>query len=301
MATVIVAGATGFIGNRLCSMLEEAGWTVRRLVRKIRKEGSDLLWDGASGGDWEAALDGADAVLNLAGAPITLPWTDANRRLIRDSRVQSTEAIGRAIVKAEHPPKVWVNSSAVGYYGDRGDEILEESSGPGEGFMAEICVAWEEAIRRWDSPRTRIAWIRTGVVLGPGGGAFDPLLKLSKAFLGGAAGDGRQWVPWISLDDICRLYLFAIENESVDGPLNGSAPTPVRNGDLAASIRRSVGRPWSPPAPAFALSLVGHLGGPDPFMLLASLRAVPKRPGALGFEWRERDLDALVARLAQGS
>ncbi|CAN5657551.1 TIGR01777 family oxidoreductase [soil metagenome] len=297
MRKVIIAGATGFIGRRLCELLCEDGWSVQRLVRSSPGT-SDLLWDGATGGEWEKGVDGSDAIINLSGAPITLPWNEMNRQLIRDSRVQSTEAIGRAITKAKSPPRVWINSSAVGYYGDRGDERLDESSDPGTGFLSEICTAWEEAIRRWDTPDTRTAWIRTGVALGSGGGAFEPLLKLAKAFIGGAAGTGRQWVPWISLDDLCRLYCFALRMESVQGPLNGNTPEPVRNSELMAKIRQAVGRPWAPPAPFFALKALGLLGGPDPSMLVASLRAIPKRPEEFGFEWKDRNLDELAFRLA---
>ncbi|RYG47527.1 TIGR01777 family protein [bacterium] len=295
MATVVVAGATGFIGKRLCDHLKETGWNVLRLVRDGQE--GELHWDGIAPGDWEKGLEGAAAVINLAGAPITLPWTEENRELIRDSRTQSAEAIARAILKAESPPEVWVNSSAVGFYGDRGDELITEEAPAGTEFLSEVCVAWEEAAARWELPKTRLVLMRTGVVLGRGGGAFEPLLSLSKAFLGGAAGDGRQWMPWISLDDMCRMYAFALDEEKAEGPLNGVAPEPVRNADLMASVRKALGRPWAPSAPEFALNLASKVGGPDPSMLLDSMRVVPRRAKTLGFTWKDRDLDALVAKL----
>ncbi|RYG39580.1 TIGR01777 family protein [bacterium] len=295
MATVVVAGATGFIGKRLCELLKEEGWTVLRLVREGQP--GDLVWDGSSAGDWEEGMDGADAVINLAGAPITLSWTDENRKLIRDSRTQSAEALARAILKASSPPKVWVNSSAIGFYGDRGDELVTEDTAAGTGFLSEICVAWEEAAERWELPATRLVLMRTGVVLGKGGGAFEPLLGLAKAFLGGAAGDGRQWMPWISLEDLCRMYVFALDEERVNGPINGVAPEPARNVELMASLRKALGRPWAPSAPEFALNLASKVGGPDPSMLLDSMRVVPRRAKSLGFTWKDKDLDVLLVSL----
>jgi hypothetical protein len=298
---VVVAGGSGFLGNALLQEFGVNGYEVVVLSRSGRPiDGAQTcLWDGASLGDWAEELEGAKAVVNLAGEPVTLKWTPANRRRIVDSRVHSTEVIGKAIVKCAAPPPVWVNSSAVGFYGDRGDEVLTEASASGTGFLTDTCREWEAAVTRYDTPSTRRVWLRTGVVLGKGGGALEPLLKLTKAFLGGAVGNGRQWVPWIHVEDLCRLFRWCVESP-VEGPVNGSAPNPVTNAELMRTLRQVVGRPPTPPAPAFALRVVGALGGPDPSVLLGSMRAVPEVAEREGFQFRHSQLEGAVRALLAG-
>ena len=292
--SVLLVGGTGFIGKRLIPHLESEGWTVTSLKR------GDQGWDGASRGAWETHLDHADAVINLAGAPVTLPWTSDNRRLITESRVNSTNVIAAAIADRSSYPAVWINASAVGYYGDRGDEILSETSAPGTGFLAEVCVAWENALFQPVIEDVRRVALRTGIVLGPGGGALEPLAKLARLGLGGAAGLGRQWMPWIHIEDHVRMISFAL-NTTIEGALNLVGPNPVTNSEFAARLREAVRVPIGLPAPAFGLEVVSKLGGPDPHVLLDSTRAVPTVAEDAGFQFKYRELlpalkDALDSR-----
>lgn len=299
MGKVVVGGAAGFIGKALVRRCREDGDEVVALVRSPQTFEAGIrpaIWDGKSPGAWAEELEGARAVVNLAGVPVTLKWTEENRRRIVESRVQSAQAIGEAIRACAKPPKVWVNASAVGFYGDRGDEVLTERSTPGTGFLADVCRRWEAAVEECETPGTRKVWIRTGVVLGRGGGAFEPLAKLTRLFLGGAAGDGAQWMPWIHLEDLVDLYRWCFEAD-VAGPVNGSAPEPARNRDFLAALRQAAHRPWSPPVPALALSLVGHLFGPDPSVLLDSDRVIPELALSQGFEFRHRNLGETLREL----
>ena len=287
MRSVLLFGGTGFIGNRLIPHLASEGWRVTSLKR------GEQGWDGKSRGAWESNLEGIDAVINLAGAPVTMPWTHRNRQLITDSRVDSTKAIAAAIADRSVRPPVWLNASAVGYYGNRGDEVLREASDPGTGFLAEVCVAWENAFFQPELEGVRRVALRTGIVVGPGGGALEPLAKLARIGLGGAAGSGRQWMPWIHIEDHVRMVSFVL-NHSIDGPVNAVGPSPATNSDFAAHLRRAVGVPIGLPAPAFGLELVGKLGGPDPHIMLDSTRAVPTVAVRAGFQFKFNDLSAAL-------
>jgi uncharacterized protein (TIGR01777 family) len=291
---LVLAGGSGFIGKALVNHFSD--WDVVLLTRgNFLSQTRSVQWDGRSQGAWAKEVDGADAVINLAGAPITLKWTPENRKKIVDSRVESTTAIGQAISEASNPPPVWVNSSAVGFYGNRGDEVLDEGSSAGSGFLAEACQAWEEAMLAISLPKTRCSLMRTGIVLGRGGGALDPLSKLAKVGLGGSAGDGAQWIPWIHIEDLCRMCRWMLEAGT--GPVNGCAPEPARNRDFMAALRHAVKRPWSPPVPRPVLQIVGKLFGPDPETILGSTRVVPRFALENGFDWSYRSLDLALADL----
>lgn len=280
---VVIAGGTGWIGGALAAELRAAGAEVYVLTREPGGE-FELEWDARTPGPWAEHLEDALAVVNLVGAPITMKWTKENRKEILESRTRSTEAIGLALTKTRRPPGVWINGSATGIYGHREDEILTEVSEPGDGFLADVCLAWEGAFEAFAVPGVRRVRIRTGVVLGPDGGALDKWELLAKLFLGGAQGKGEQWVPWIHLDDLVGLFMWAIEGEA-EGVYNGVAPEPVRNRELMRLIRQALHRPWAPPAPRWALGLVGKLGGPDPDILLDSVRARPERAIMEGFRF----------------
>ena len=208
---IVVAGASGCLGHALVESLRDH--QVVALVRKTEQIGAakPVLWNGLKMDRWADEIDGADVVVNLAGAPITLKWTGENMRLIKETRVQPTYLLGQAIEGAERPPKVWINASAVGFYGSRGAEMLDETSGPGTGFLADVCKVWEDVLGQESLPNTRRIALRTGIVLGRGGGALPPLLKLAKLFLGGPQGDGHQWMPWIHLDDHVAMVKWLME------------------------------------------------------------------------------------------
>lgn len=295
---IVLAGGSGFIGKALHQSLSSAGYEVWVLTRKPDSTPQTSRWDGESVGDWGELLEGAAAVINLAGAPVTMRWTDDNKKEILESRVQSTEAIGKAIRKCQTPPPVWINSSAVGYYGDRGDEELNESSGAGEGFLAETCLAWERAQEQFETPQTRQVRVRTGVALGRGGGAYEELSKFTKRFMGGSQGSGKQWMPWIHLTDLCRAFSWALTSD-YSGPLNGVGPSPMQNADVMAAFREAFHRPWSPPAPGFAMEMVGALMGVQTEVVLMSQRALPKVLQDHGFEFEFHDLATALRDLAQ--
>ncbi len=281
---VVLAGGSGFIGRHLTAELKQHDYEVVTLSRK-----GNHGWDGKNLGAWTRDLEGAAAVINLAGKSINVRMTEANKREILESRRDSTEVIGRAIQEAANPPKVWLNANAMGYYGDRGDEVLTEESTPGTDFFAEVSRVWQAPLDTLDTPGTRKATFRIGFVLGKDGGGLPPLATLTKCFLGGKLGSGKQWLSWIHIEDICRMFRWAIESEAA-GHYNATAPNPVRNEDFMAALRTQLHRPWAPPAPEIALRLLGKVMVPDPSIALISSRIIPKRACDEGFSFRYPEL-----------
>lgn len=241
---------------------------------------------------------GVHAVINLAGAPISRRWTTSNKRVFHESRVGITRRAVDAIrlLPAEDRPKVLINGSAVGIYGDRGDEILTESSAPGSGYLADLCHEWEQAAIEAESLGVRVILLRTGVVLGHGGEAFEKLVRVFKSGIGGKLGHGRQWMPWIHIDDIRAAIVHAVFSENLSGPVNGSAPTAERNRDLTRKLAATLHRPAIFPVPGFALKLA--LGGFGD-ALLASQHAQPKALEADGFKFRFPTLESALADLVR--
>ncbi|MFI5182109.1 MAG: TIGR01777 family oxidoreductase [Thermoanaerobaculia bacterium] len=278
---IVVTGGTGFIG--------------RALVARLRADGHDVMVPGR--GD-TSGVEGAGAIVNLAGEPIAQRWTDAARHRIEESRTDGTRRLVRAIAAGKARPSVLVSASAVGYYGARGDGELDEEASPGDDFLARLCVRWEDAAGAAESVGVRVVRIRTGLVLGPDGGALAKMLPAYRAFAGGPVGTGRQWMSWIHRDDLVSLFLFVLGNAAVSGVLNGAAPTPVRNRDFARALGLALHRPAVVPAPAAALRL---LFGEMATILLDGQRVVPRRALALGFSFRYPDLpSALAAALGGG-
>lgn len=290
MKTAVIAGGSGFLGHRIQQALQEAGWFVRVLGRSSV---ADLTWDGTTQGPWGEEVRRADAVINLAGASISLPWTPANRELIRRSRVDSTRALGEAL---RDWSGTWVNASAVGFYGDRGARVLTEADSAGRGFLADVCRDWEAAFHEFPTSGQVRSVVRIGVVLGREGGAFPLLARLAKLGLGSAVGSGQQYMSWIHLQDLAATFRYATEsNESV--VWNATAPTPVTNAQLMTCLRAYYGRPWVPNVPTPMLSLVSILGGPNPALLLDSTRAVPSHLESRGFPFAFPDVGGAVADL----
>lgn len=287
---IVIAGGSGFLGHALVKEFQSHGYEIVVLTRSRKQSGEvqAVVWDGETVGEWAGFLNGAVAIINLAGEAITKLWNEENKKRILDSRIKSTEAIGKAIRSCSAPPKVWVNASGVGYYGDCGDQELNEDSSAGEGFMAEICLAWERAQEQAEVPDTRKVRLRIGAVLGRGGGAFEELAKFTRLFLGGSQGSGKQWMSWIHVEDLARIFRWAIESDFI-GVVNGAGPNPVRNSELMAAMRDTYSRPWSPPAPALALKLAGAVMGLQTDILLQSQRATSKvlRDSEFEFKWPE--------------
>ncbi|MBL8047592.1 MAG: TIGR01777 family oxidoreductase [Chthonomonas sp.] len=294
---VVIAGGTGFIGRSLQAELTHAG---HEFVLLSRRSGEGMVqWDGQTLGPWTEALAGAHALINLVGESISLPWTAENRRKILASRVDSCHVLGRALAGLQSPPPVWVQSSATGFYGNRGDEVLTEESAAGNTseFLVETCLAWEGAAREACPSTVELRLVRTGLVLGDGGGALPPILKVARMYLGGSLGSGQQYMSWIHELDLVRQYVWLCDHCERPAIVNGTAPNPARNVDFMATLRRVIGRPWAPPAPALAMKLMAKLGGPASELVLDSCRAIPQAAQRADFEFKFSDLESALRDL----
>lgn len=285
---ILITGATGLIGTTLCRSLATDG---HELVALSRSAGGPAglavaevhQWDTQAGPPPQASLKGVDAVVNLAGEPIVARrWSDAQKKLIRDSRVITTRNLVEGLRSADRKPSVLVNSSAVGFYGDRGDEQLEESSPPGHGFMSEVCQEWEREALRASELGIRVVTVRTGVVLSAEGGALQKMLAPFKLGLGGPLGSGKQWFPWIHIRDIVGIYRHAIFNSSLAGAVNGAAPEAATNSEFTRELARVLHRPAFLPVPEMALRvLMGEMSE----VLFVSERVVPEVALSSGYEF----------------
>jgi len=291
---IVVAGGTGFIGEPLVRRLVARGDDVTVLTRNPAKvaAGRGVQWDGRTQGAWSNDVANADAVINLAGENISEGrWTEERKRRLVDSRLNATNAL----VQALRGNPAFISASAIGLYGDRGDETLDESSSRGSGFLAELVEKWEAAARAAESV-ARLVIIRFGIVLAPDGGALKKLLLPFKLGAGGPIGNGKQWMSWVDRDDALRLVEWAIGNASARGVYNATAPEPVRNRELARELGRALHRPSILPAPAFALRLM--FGQMADEALLAGQRVLPRHALADGFAFTHATLaDALAALL----
>ncbi|MEP6619847.1 MAG: TIGR01777 family oxidoreductase [bacterium] len=295
--TVAITGATGLIGTALVQRLRARGDSVRRFVRSTRDpQPGDIVWDPARGTLDPRTLDGVDALVNLAGAPIAVRWSARRKREIRESRVRATDLIASAVAVLDAKPAVVLSGSAVGYYGDRGDELLDERSGSGNDFLAAVVRDWEEAARPMAVEGVRVVLLRTGIVLSAAGGALAKLLPPFRLGLGGPIGSGRQWMSWISLRDHVRATEFALDTPSLAGPVNLVAPEPVTSADFAHTLGRVLSRPAVMPIPAFVLELA--FGEMARATLLAGQRLAPTALLDAGFAFHSATLEhALRAAL----
>lgn len=288
---VAITGSSGLIGGALSASLRERGDEVVRLVRRAPTSPDEVQWDPAARRLDPGALDGVDAIVNLAGAGVgDKRWTTDYRAEILGSRVDATTTVATAIAEAGGGIRL-VSGSAVGYYGDRGDEELDESSAPARSFLAQVCVAWEAATRAAEDAGAPVAHIRTGIVLSPDGGAMEPVLRLARLGLGGPMGSGKEFWPWITLHDEVRAILHLIDHPEITGAVNLTGPAPARQKEIAAELGRALGRPAVLPAPAFALrAVVGEFAGE----ILASARVLPRRLEASGFAFDHPDLATAI-------
>jgi uncharacterized protein (TIGR01777 family) len=280
MKHIILAGGSGFVGQALAPVLIAKDCEVIILGRGAahRESGVDYLqWDGTTLGEWSTAIDGADAIVNLTGKNVNCRHTSGNRREIIRSRVDSARVLGEAIARCTTPPKAFVQASGIGYYGDTGDRIADEDARRGSDFPAEVCRQWEGAFDALDLSATRKVVLRLGVVLGRDGGALPVLEKITRWFLGGAVGNGRQYMSWIHVADVVRMFLSAIEDRELSGVFNATAPAPVTNREFMSKLRHALDRPWSPPVPAPIARAGAWLMGSDGELALLSCRCVPRR------------------------
>lgn len=298
MKRIILAGGSGFVGQALAPVLLANGYHVVVLGRGAahREGGLEYLqWDGRTLGAWASALDGAEAIVTLTGKNINCRHNAENRREIIRSRVDSVQVLGEAIRHCAKPPKVFVQTSGIGYYGDTGDRVTDETASPGNDFTSVVCRQWEGAFDALHLPATRKVVLRLGVVLGRGGGALPILEKLTRWFLGGAVGSGRQFISWIHRAEVVQMFVAAIEQPELTRAFNATAPEPVTNAKFMRELRRVIHRPCTPPVPAPLARAGAWLMGTEGELALLSSRCVPRRFSEHGFHFQFPTLrDALA-------
>jgi uncharacterized protein len=292
---ILVTGVSGPIGTALLASFEPQGTQIVRLVRGHAQNAAQVSWDPLAPLP-PATVSGFDAVVHLAGESVVGRWTEEKKKAIRESRVQGTRNLAAALAQSEAKPRVLVCASAVGFYGNRGEELLREESPAGQGFLPEVCREWEDASRIAAEAGIRTVNIRIGLVLSAKGGALGSMLTPFKLGLGGRIGSGRQWWSWIHVDDIVGGIQHAIRTESLSGAVNLVAPNPVRNAEFAKVLASVLGRPAFFPVPEFALRLAfGKMAAEE--LLLASQRVEPGKLLASGYAFRFRELRAALANL----
>jgi len=298
MATVLIGGGTGLIGSRLSEVLSQDGYTVLHLSRHKHPDSpyDTYQWDVAKGEIEDEAVQRADYVINLAGAGIAdKPWTSARKQLIIESRVKSTELLHQSFERLEHRPKAYISSSAIGYYGNRGEELLTENAAAGDGFLSESTKAWEESVRPISESGIPTALVRTGIVLSTRGGALEKMLIPLKLGMATYFGNGKQWYSWIHIDDICGIYQFLLESSSADGVYNGVSPSPVRNKKLVEELKDAYsGASILMPAPSFALKLgMGEMS----HAVLDSSKVSAEKIANAGYSFKYPELDEALRDL----
>lgn len=300
--TVLISGGTGALGRRICHQLAQRGDRVIILSRDAAKarmllpEATECISWSNSPDSYHPIFEQADAIINLAGASIAdQRWTAAYKREILSSRINATRSLVEAAGRAQRQSCVFLSASGVDYYGDKGQILVDEQSAPGENFLARVCVAWEQEARRAEEYGLRTVMLRTGIVLDTQTGALAKLLLPFKMGLGGPILPGTQWWSWIHVDDIIGLYLFALDNEQLDGPLNATAPNPEQNRDFSSILGRVLGRPALIPLPPFALQLA--LGEMSISLLVEKQRALPHKALTHGYQFRYAMLEPALRDL----
>jgi uncharacterized protein (TIGR01777 family) len=296
---VVLAGGSGFLGRALSRDLVRDGHKVTILTRAPRSssDSNEVLWDGRTLGPWCSALDGASALVNLAGKNVNCRYTPENRREINESRVASVEVLAKAVGQCKQPPPVWVQCGSLAIYGDAGESWCDDASPPGNGFPVETCRLWESAFDAVELPATRRVLLRIGFALGPEGGALETLARLTRWCLGGTIGRGTQYVSWLHLADLQRMFLSAITREEISGVYNACAPHPVTNRVLMSELRRVLQRPWSPPAPEWAVKIGSWLLRTEASLALTGRRCQPRRLLEHGFEFQFPELRPALENL----
>jgi uncharacterized protein len=286
---ILITGATGLIGSALQKPLRDGGHDLLLASRKPPKNDNFIQWDVSEGFAEPEKLEGVHAVIHLAGENLSgLRWTDEKKKAIRDSRILGTRNVVDTISNLKQRPQILIAASAVGFYGDRGDDIMTETSSPGKNFLADVCREWEAESRRAEDSGIRTVLLRTGIVLSKDGGALGTMLTPFKFGLGGVVGSGKQWMSWISLDDQIAVINYALENENIRGAVNSVSPNPVTNEEFTKAMGEVLYRPTIIPIPEFAVHLAfGEMGDA---LLLDSTRVIPKRLEEAGFKFKYPDL-----------
>lgn len=298
---ILISGSTGFIGTALIAALEREGHSIVRLVRpdtgQIKAGGAEkqiVRWDPVSGAFDAKAAEGADALIHLAGASIAGGrWNAGRKKLLGTSRIEATRHLMGALSKLQRPPRVIVASSAIGYYGNRGDETLTELSAPGNDFLSGLCRAWEAENARGSEFGARVVMLRFGIILAAHGGALQPMALLFKLGAGGRLGSGKQWMSWLTLAETVGIVRFALANATLSGPTNAVTPNPVQNSEFTRVLAKTLHRPALFPAPEFALRLA--LGEMADALLLSSQRVKPSKLEQAGYRFAQPDLASALS------
>lgn len=290
---ILVSGSHGLVGSALIESLKQDQHDVFSLVRYAPRDESQIEWSPERYSIAISLIEGFDAVVHLAGESIAEGrWTDEKKKRIRESRAKGTQLLSDALANLSRPPKTFISASAIGYYGNRGDELLTEESAPGDDFLSEVCVAWEKAISLATEKGIRTVNARFGIILDKQGGALAKMLPPFRMGVGGRIGSGKQWMSWIALDDVVGAIKFALANEALKGPVNFVAPNPVTNAEFTKALGRALSRPTIFPIPAFGVRLV--FGEMADALLLSSQRVEPARLKNSNFEFRYSKLGAAL-------
>lgn len=290
---IVIAGGSGFIGSALAAEWLARGGEVVVLTRSPRRRDDRVIegeWNGTHLGEWMPFLDGAEAVVNLAGKSVQCRHTSKNVRELTESRVNAVRAIAQAMGHVKIPPRVLAQAGGIGFYGNRGDQVCDENSPNGRDTLADISRQVENAFHAAYVPKTRKVLLRIGVVLGRNGGALPILARMTRWFMGGSAGNGRQFMSWIHIGDLTKIFCDSIARPDWVGTFNAVGPNPVTNEEFMRELRRALHRPWSPPAPAWVVKLGTSLLGIEPSLALEGCRAAPKRFLELGFQYQFPEL-----------
>ena len=290
---ILVSGSHGLVGKALISALEKDGHEVSRLVRYAPHSRDEIEWNPDRYSIAIARLEGFDAVVNLAGESIAEGrWTTEKKSKIRESRVTGTKLLGDALANLEHSPNTFICASAIGYYGNRGDELLTETSAPGDDFLSRVCVDWEQSTSLAVEKGIRVVNARFGVILDTEGGALKKMLPPFRMGVGGKLGNGKQWMSWIALEDVVQGLLFALKTDALRGPVNYVAPNPVTNTEFTKALGKTLNRPTLFPIPAFGVKLMfGEMGEA---LLLGGQRVKPARLEGAGYQFRFTELQAAL-------
>jgi uncharacterized protein (TIGR01777 family) len=293
---ILIGGSSGLVGTALIKSLETDGHEIFRLVRRAPQSKTEVEWSPDRYSIALARIEGFDAVVNLAGESIADGrWTDDKKRRIRDSRVKGTKLLGDALANLTVPPKTFICAAAIGYYGNRDDELLTETSAPGTDFLAEVCAQWETATALAVEKGIRVVNARFGIILDTEGGALKKMLPPFRMGVGGKIGSGKQWMSWIALEDVVSALNFALTNGSVRGPVNFVAPNPVTNAEFTKTLGRVLSRPTLFPIPAFGVKLIfGEMGEA---LLLGGQRVEPVRLSSNGFQFAHPQLEAALSSI----
>ncbi|MEZ4705501.1 MAG: TIGR01777 family oxidoreductase [Bdellovibrionota bacterium] len=291
---ILVSGASGFVGKHLSDFLKDQGHDIFSLTRSPKHD-HDLAWDVLHRKIDLQKMEGFDAVIHLAGENIASGyWTEEKKRAIADSRVEGTAFLIQTLEKCTRKPSVWINASAIGYYGDRDDEMLTEASSPGDSFLAKVCKSWEAQAQKCRTWPCRDVQLRFGIVLGPDGGALSKMLPTFSKGLGGKLGDGKQYMSWIEIDDLVSMISFCLSDDRTCGPINACSPNPVRNEDFTLALSHALDKPTLFRVPKLAVKAILGEGADEAF---ASTRVIPKKMLELGFEFQYPTIESAMKRV----